>query len=187
MKATGRKPSMQRLGETNPAVLERYNELRKADLGGPGLDRATVEIVIAMQFALRAQEVPFKIHAMRALDQGVSCGTLRSLLAGRHEGNRHLPQCHDEDGLPVDVPRQLRLQPGRRTTLLRTTLRSVVAPPTSSLASRSSSPIAAWSRRTSRKAGVTCGVIWNMFKRLISDDETSQLFADTARRVYQLG
>ncbi|HSV83067.1 MAG TPA: amidohydrolase family protein [Ramlibacter sp.] len=39
------------------------------------------------------------------------------------------------------------------------------------------------------KAGVTYGVIWNMFKRLTagySPDEKKKLFAETARRIYRL-
>jgi L-fuconolactonase len=39
------------------------------------------------------------------------------------------------------------------------------------------------------KAGVTYGVVWNMFKRLTarySPDERKKLFADTARRIYRI-
>jgi hypothetical protein len=80
MQTTDRKPSSALLAEVNPEAMARYQEMRARVMPAPGVDAATCEIVLAMQLALRGQEVPFKIHAMRAMAQGVSLAQLEGLL-----------------------------------------------------------------------------------------------------------
>jgi hypothetical protein len=80
LKTTDRKPSTARLAAVNPQAMARYREMRAHVMPAPGVEAATCEIVLAMQLALRGHEVPFKIHAMRAMTQGVSLAQLEGLL-----------------------------------------------------------------------------------------------------------
>ncbi len=57
-----------------------YREMRAHVMPAPGMEAATCEIVLAMQLAVRGHEVPFKIHAMRAMAQGISLAQLEALL-----------------------------------------------------------------------------------------------------------
>lgn len=57
-----------------------YKEMRARVMPATGADTATCEIVLAMQLAMRGHEVPFKIHAMRAMAQGVPLVQLEALL-----------------------------------------------------------------------------------------------------------
>ena len=54
--------------------------MRTAGLGAPDLDRKASELVIAAQLALLGHEAPFKIHATRALELGVSKAQFQSLI-----------------------------------------------------------------------------------------------------------
>jgi hypothetical protein len=80
LQTTDRKPSSVRLAEVNPEAMACYKQMRARVMPAPGVDAATCEIVLAMQLALRGQELPFKIHAMRAMGLGVSLAQLEALL-----------------------------------------------------------------------------------------------------------
>jgi len=58
------------LREANPAAAEGFAALREAVRPGP-LDRETCEYILINGFALAGFEEPFKIHAMRMLQEGV--------------------------------------------------------------------------------------------------------------------
>jgi hypothetical protein len=75
-----RKPSSAVLAAANAQAMAHYRDMRVALMPAPGVDTATCEIVLAMQLALRGHEVPFKVHAMRAMAQGVSPAQLEGLL-----------------------------------------------------------------------------------------------------------
>ena len=84
MKTTDQKPSTFRLAKVNPQAMAHYKQMRAQVMPAPGVHEATCEIVLAMQLALRGHEIPFKIHAMRAMAQGVTLSQLEGLLmAGR--------------------------------------------------------------------------------------------------------
>ena len=73
-------PSTARLSEVNPRAIARYKEMRSLVMPASGVDVATCETVLAMQLAVRGYEVPFKIHAMRALAQSMTLKELEGLL-----------------------------------------------------------------------------------------------------------
>jgi hypothetical protein len=80
VQTTDRKPSTARLAEVNPEAMACYKQMRARVMPAPGTDAAMCEIMLAMQLALRGHELPFKIHAMRAMTQGVSLARLEGLL-----------------------------------------------------------------------------------------------------------
>jgi hypothetical protein len=80
MKTTDLTPSSARLAEVNPHALARYKEMRTLVMPAPDVDPAICEAVLAMQLAVRGHEVPFKIHAMRALAQSMSLKQMEGLL-----------------------------------------------------------------------------------------------------------
>ncbi|HSW18433.1 MAG TPA: hypothetical protein VLJ86_14535 [Ramlibacter sp.] len=79
MPITDKKPSSALLAEVNADAMARYKEMRALVMPAPGVDAATCEIVLALQFALLGHEVPFKIHALRAMKLGVSLAQLEGL------------------------------------------------------------------------------------------------------------
>ncbi len=80
MQNPNRKPSSARLAEANPQAMALYRQMREHVMPAPGVEPATCEIVLAMQLAVLGHEVPFRIHASRALAQGVSLQQLQGLL-----------------------------------------------------------------------------------------------------------
>jgi hypothetical protein len=80
LKTTEQKSSTARLAEVNPQAMACYRDMRAHVMPAPGVEAATCETVLAMQLAVRGQEVPFKIHAMRAMAQGVALAQLEALL-----------------------------------------------------------------------------------------------------------
>ncbi len=80
MLTTEQKPSSAVLAAANAQAMAHYREMRAKLMPAPGVDAVTCEIVLAMQLALRGHEVPFKVHAMRAMEQGVSPSQLEGLL-----------------------------------------------------------------------------------------------------------
>lgn len=80
MKTAGQKSATARLAEVNPQAMACYREMRAHVMPAPGVEAATCEIVLAMQLAVRGHEVPFKIHAMRAMAEGITLAQLEALL-----------------------------------------------------------------------------------------------------------
>ena len=80
MLTTDQKPSSAVLAAANAQAMAHYREMRAGVMPAPGVEAATCEMVLAMQLALRGHEVPFKVHAMRAMAQGVSPSHLEGLL-----------------------------------------------------------------------------------------------------------
>ena len=77
------KASTTRVAEANAPAVARYKEMRAALMDAPGVDRTLCEIVITSQLALLGHEVPFKLHAMRLFELGVSREKLEHvILAG---------------------------------------------------------------------------------------------------------
>jgi hypothetical protein len=67
----------------NTEAVARYKEMRSALMGGLDDDQLICEILITTQLALLGLEVPFKLHAKRLLDLGVTKEAVqRYLLAG---------------------------------------------------------------------------------------------------------
>jgi len=60
--------------------MQHYRQMRSHLLPPAGVSVATGEIVLSMQFAVKGHEVPFKIHALRAICLGVSREQLEALL-----------------------------------------------------------------------------------------------------------
>lgn len=56
-----------------------YRKMR-SHLLPAGVSDAIGEIVLSMQFAVKGHEVPFKVHALRAISLGLSKGQLEALL-----------------------------------------------------------------------------------------------------------
>lgn len=75
-----RKPSSALLADVHPQAMASYQEFRARVMPTPGAEAATCEIVLAMQLALRGHELPFKVHAARAMALGVSLAQLEGLL-----------------------------------------------------------------------------------------------------------
>ena len=80
MNTTDLQPASARLAEVNPQAIARYKEMRALVMPAPGVDAATCETVLAMQLALRGHELPFKVHAMRAMALSMSLSQLEALL-----------------------------------------------------------------------------------------------------------
>ncbi len=80
MKTTDRKPSSQRLVEANPDAMSHYRKMRGELWPPAGVDETTCEIMLAMQLAVLGREIPFKVHALRALSHGVTKDQLEGLL-----------------------------------------------------------------------------------------------------------
>ena len=80
METKDAKPSTARLAEVNPQAIAHYKEMRAMVMPAPGVDAAICEAVLAMQLAVRGNEVPFKVHAMRAMEQSVPLAHLEGLL-----------------------------------------------------------------------------------------------------------
>jgi len=66
------KPSTARVAETNPAVVERYKDMRGVVMALPEADKTIAEILITCELALLGHEVPFRFHALRLFQMGVS-------------------------------------------------------------------------------------------------------------------
>jgi alkylhydroperoxidase/carboxymuconolactone decarboxylase family protein YurZ len=80
MKANDRIPSSRRLADANPEAMAHYDRMRAEVSASDRVDDATREIVLVAQFAVLGHEIPFKIHALRALTNGVTEAELRSML-----------------------------------------------------------------------------------------------------------
>lgn len=80
LKTTDRRSSTALLMEVNPQAMADYRQMRAKVMPAPGVDAATCEIVLAMQLALLGHEVPFKIHAMRAMRLGIALHQMEALL-----------------------------------------------------------------------------------------------------------
>ncbi|XAH22077.1 hypothetical protein AAFF27_18910 [Xylophilus sp. GW821-FHT01B05] len=80
MKTTDEKRSSQRLAAVHPQAMERYQRMRALVMPAPGVDPAQCEVVLAMQLGVLGLEVPFKVHAMRAMALHVTHGQLQGLL-----------------------------------------------------------------------------------------------------------
>lgn len=80
MKTTEIKPATARLAEVSPEAIAHYKQMRALVMPAPGVDAPTCEIVLCMQLALRGHEVPFKVHAMRAIAMGIPRQQLEGLL-----------------------------------------------------------------------------------------------------------
>ena len=80
MKSIDRKPSSQRLGEANAEAMAHYKQMRARLMPAASVDEATCEIVLAMQLAVRGHEIPFKVHALRAMALGIARDQLQGLL-----------------------------------------------------------------------------------------------------------
>ena len=83
MRTTDVPSASTRLAAVNPEAMARYQQMRAMVMPAPGVDAAICETVLAMQLAVLGAEVPFKVHAMRAMALAVSKQQLRNLvLAG---------------------------------------------------------------------------------------------------------
>lgn len=83
MKTTDTPPASARLAAVNPEAMARYKQMRAMVMPAPGVDAASCETVLAMQLAVLGLEVPFKVHAMRAMALDVRKEQLQGLvLAG---------------------------------------------------------------------------------------------------------
>jgi hypothetical protein len=80
MKTTDAPPNSQRLAAVNPEAMARYQQMRALAMPAPGVDAAHCETVLAMQLAVLGLEVPFKVHAMRAMALAVTREQLQGLL-----------------------------------------------------------------------------------------------------------
>ncbi|MBN3729545.1 hypothetical protein [Burkholderia sp. Tr-20390] len=80
MKTCDRKPSSQRLVEANPEAMSHYRKMRDQLFPPADVDEKTCEIMLAMQLAVLGREIPFKVHALRALSHGVTQAQLEGLL-----------------------------------------------------------------------------------------------------------
>lgn len=80
MKTTDVQPNSQRLAAVNADAMARYQEMRALAMPAPGVDEARCEVVLAMQLAVLGMEIPFKVHAMRALALAVTREQLQGLL-----------------------------------------------------------------------------------------------------------
>jgi alkylhydroperoxidase/carboxymuconolactone decarboxylase family protein YurZ len=65
-------PSTTRVAQANANAVDKYKHMRAALLDLPDSERLLCDIVITAQLALLACETPFKIHAIRLFEQGVS-------------------------------------------------------------------------------------------------------------------
>lgn len=80
MKTTDAKPTSAILAEVDARAMGHYKDMRRLLVPTSGADAATCELVLAMQLAVRGHELPFKVHAMRAMGHGVSLAELEKLL-----------------------------------------------------------------------------------------------------------
>jgi hypothetical protein len=80
MNTTDSKPSTARLAEVNPQAIALYKQMRTLVMPAPEVDAALSETVLAMQLAVRGFEMPFKIHAMRAMARSMPLKHLENLL-----------------------------------------------------------------------------------------------------------
>ena len=80
MRTTDTPPASARLAAANPEAMSRYQQMRALVMPAPGAEPATCEIVLAMQLAVLGLEVPFQVHAMRAMALGVDKAQLQALL-----------------------------------------------------------------------------------------------------------
>ncbi|RQS40886.1 hypothetical protein [Burkholderia sp. Bp8990] len=80
MKTSDRKPSSQRLVEANPDAMSHYRKMRSELWPPADVDETTCEMMLAMQLAVLGREIPFKVHALRALSRGVTKAQLEGLL-----------------------------------------------------------------------------------------------------------
>ena len=74
------KPSTTRVAEVNAAAVTHYKAMRQAVLNVSDDDRTLCEIVITSQLALLGHEGPFKIHAMRLFELGVTRQRLEQII-----------------------------------------------------------------------------------------------------------
>lgn len=80
MKTKDAPRASKRLAAVNSAAMAEYQKMRALVMPPPGVEPATAETVLAMQFAVLEYEFPFKIHAMLAMKQKVSREQLQGLL-----------------------------------------------------------------------------------------------------------
>lgn len=80
MKTTDIPPSSRMLAKANADAMAHYKKLRDSVMPPPGVEPATAETMLTMQFAVLGLEVPFKIHAMRAIDLGLTREQLPALV-----------------------------------------------------------------------------------------------------------
>ncbi|PMS38596.1 hypothetical protein B0G57_102188 [Trinickia symbiotica] len=60
--------------------MRHYERMRVAVSASTAVDGGLREVVLTMQFAVLGHEFPFKIHARRAMAQGLTKDALRALL-----------------------------------------------------------------------------------------------------------
>lgn len=80
MRTTDARPTSAILTEVNARAMAHFKDMRALLVPPSSPDAATCEVMLAMQLAVRGHEVPFKVHAMRAMGQGVSLSQLETLL-----------------------------------------------------------------------------------------------------------
>ncbi|MBL3960977.1 carboxymuconolactone decarboxylase family protein [Burkholderia sp. KCJ3K979] len=80
MKKKERIPSSRRLADANPEAMQHYKRMRVAVSASTAVDGGLREAVLAAQLAVLGHEFPFKIHARRAMEQGLTVEALRALL-----------------------------------------------------------------------------------------------------------
>ncbi|UVH60548.1 hypothetical protein NWF24_14375 [Variovorax paradoxus] len=83
MKTTDIPSTSARLAAVSPEAMAHYQQMRAKVMPAPGVDAVTCEIVFVMQLAVLGVEIPFKVHAMRAMALGAGKTQLQRLvLAG---------------------------------------------------------------------------------------------------------
>jgi alkylhydroperoxidase/carboxymuconolactone decarboxylase family protein YurZ len=65
------------LGEIAPAVGKSFKQLRDAIQKAGPLDNVTFELILMSALAVAGLELPFKNHALRAFEEGISREALR--------------------------------------------------------------------------------------------------------------
>ncbi|MGF6873002.1 carboxymuconolactone decarboxylase family protein [Paraburkholderia sp. MM5477-R1] len=80
MNTKPRIPSSQRLADANPEAMQHYERMRVAVSASTFVEGSLREIVLTTQFAVLGHEFPFKIHARRAMEQGVTKDALRAII-----------------------------------------------------------------------------------------------------------
>ena len=83
MRTTDSPATSARLAAVNRDAMAHYQQMRAMVMPAPGVDAATCETMLVMQLAVLGIEIPFKVHAMRAMALAVSKEHLQHLvLAG---------------------------------------------------------------------------------------------------------
>jgi hypothetical protein len=80
MRTTDSQPTSTRLAAVNPDAMAHYQQMRALVMPAPGVEPACCETALVMQLAVLGLEIPFKVHAMRAMALTVSKERLQGLL-----------------------------------------------------------------------------------------------------------